>query len=85
LPEWHILYQQVSACIGAGPPARTTPTANTPDLAMDAHHHATQLVDLPINTHRIAMPCASWSYRLAILQHGSNMRAHSCFPGTKIE
>jgi hypothetical protein len=44
-----------------------------------------QLVDLPINTRGIAMPRAAWSHRLAILQHGSNMRAHSCFPGTKIE
>jgi hypothetical protein len=45
-----------------GPPARTTP-----DVTVGAHHHATQLVDLPINTCGIAMPCAPWSYRLAIL------------------
>jgi hypothetical protein len=84
LPGWHILYQQASTRIG-GTTGKKHANGKRTGPCRGAHHHATQLVDLPLNTRGIAIPRAAWSYRLAILQHGSNMRADSCFPGTKIE
>jgi hypothetical protein len=84
LPRWHILSQQASARIGVTT-GKNHANGRRTGPRRGAHHHATQLVDFPPITRGIAMPRAPWSYRLAILQHGSNMRAHSCFPGTKIE
>jgi hypothetical protein len=84
LPGWHILSQQASTCID-GTTGKNHANGKDTGPRRGAHYHATQLVDFPPITREIAMPRAPWSYRLAILQHGSNMRAHSCFPGTKIE